>query len=91
VVQPAAVAPVQALRALRAKLFSDLEYENAGLAARVFVWAVLGGGVAQTNLAHTFKFTHTAFGSVKFASASVPCSRPKPESPAPPHGNRTSV
>jgi 2-dehydropantoate 2-reductase len=33
----------------------------------------------------------TAFGSVKFSIAAVPCSRPKPESRTPPHGNRTSV
>jgi hypothetical protein len=31
------------------------------------------------------------FGSVKFSSAASPCSRPKPDSPDPPHGKRTSV
>ena len=40
---------------------------------------------------HTFRFIHTAFGSVKFSIAAEPCSRPKPESRTPPHGNRTSV
>ena len=39
----------------------------------------------------TFRFIQTAFGSVKFSIAAVPCSRPKPESRTPPHGNRTSV
>ena len=32
-----------------------------------------------------------AFGSVKFSIAAMPCSRPRPESRSPPHGNRTSV
>lgn len=31
------------------------------------------------------------FGSVKFSSAASPCSRPKPDSPDPPQGRRTSV
>ena len=37
------------------------------------------------------RFTQTALGSVKFSIAAVPCSRPRPESRSPPHGNRTSV
>src|SRR5689334_11788383 len=40
---------------------------------------------------YTFKFIQTAFGSVKFSIAAVPCSRPRPESRSPPHGSRTSV
>src|SRR5262249_44455649 len=39
----------------------------------------------------TFRFIHTAFGSVKFSIAAVPCSRPSPESRSPPQGRRTSV
>jgi len=46
---------------------------------------------AFSRLSQTFKFIQTAFGSVKFSIAAVPCSRPKPESRTPPHGNRTSV
>jgi len=33
----------------------------------------------------------TVFGSVKFSNAASPCSRPNPDSPDPPQGNRTSV
>src|ERR1700687_5771140 len=43
------------------------------------------------RLSQTFKFIQTAFGSVKFSIAAVPCSRPKPETRTAPHGNRTSV
>jgi hypothetical protein len=46
--------------------------------------------INRTEL-QTFRFIQTAFGSVKFSIADVPCSRPKPESRTPPHGNRTSV
>jgi hypothetical protein len=46
---------------------------------------------AFSRLSQTFKFIQTAFGSVKLSIASVPCSRPKPESRTPPQGNRTSV
>src|SRR5471030_219556 len=40
---------------------------------------------------HCVSDTHTLLGSVKFSIATSPCSRPKPESPEPPQGNRTSV
>src|ERR1700736_6142842 len=39
----------------------------------------------------TLRFIQTAFGSVKFSIAAVPCSRPRPESRSPPQGNLTSV
>ncbi len=61
-------------------------------------WVSLSPSLCERRLSlnpscicHTFRFIHTAFGSVKFSSAAVPCSRPRPESRSPPQGSRTSV
>src|ERR1700736_4643273 len=37
---------------------------------------------------HPSRANQTAFGSVKFSIADSPCSRPTPDSPDPPQGNR---
>src|ERR1700687_1895030 len=45
----------------------------------------------RTRCAYRSTLIHITFGSVKLSMAASPCSRPKPESRAPPQGSRTSV
>ncbi len=51
------------------------------------------GGLGQSSAARVYcaSDSQTLFGSVKVSIAVSPCSRPKPESPEPPQGRRTSV
>jgi len=49
------------------------------------------GTRAEHTYFHGSIAIQTVFGSVKFSNAASPCSRPNPDSPDPPQGNRTSV